>query len=335
MHTLYHRRKELVHLQVFGHTESESLPSAPKPPPGIDPSRFWAVLIGIDDYPTSPLRGCVSDAKDIAEYLLEDLGMAEDRVQRLLSGDNACIAPTRENIINALLGLSTNPWIQAGDSIVIYFSGHGSTYQCADYLPYNGSYAGVGTIEALCPVDRGGYTSDGDVPDISDREINGILSEISRTKGHHITVILDCCHSSSLTRAPQGERTVRSIRPMSKASSVAVMLQAADNRLRYLPGYQSVLEEDWFPDMESHVILAACKEYEYATEIKGVDGYHGIFTRGLIKALKSVTNDTSYFDLLEALPSTINQTPTINGKHRNANLWYQASVSRDSTSGIR
>ncbi|KAK0214483.1 caspase domain-containing protein [Armillaria fumosa] len=286
MHTLYHRRKELAHLQVFGHTESESLPSGPKPPPRIDPSRFWAVLIGIDDYPTFPLRGCVSDAKDIAEYLLEDLGIAEDHVQRLLSGDDACIVPTRENIVNALLGLSTNPWIQAGDSIIIYFSGHGSTYHCAEYLPYNGSYAGVGTIEALCPVDRGGYTPDGDVPDISDREMNSILSEISRTKGHHIIVILDCCHSSSLTRAPQGER------------------KAADKRLRYLAGYRSVLEEDWFPNMDSHVI-------------------HGIFTQGLIKALKSVTNETTYFGLLEALPSTVNQTPTINGKHRNANLWYQ------------
>ncbi|KAK0421601.1 peptidase C14, caspase domain-containing protein [Armillaria borealis] len=340
MHTLYHRRKKLAHLQMFGHIESESSPSsAPKPPPSIDPSRFWAVVIGIDDYSYSPLRGCVSDAKEIADYLLEDLGIAKDHVQLLLStspkltlahavstlvgavGGNACIAPTRDNIVSTLLSLSTDPRIEVGDNIIIYFSGHGVNYRCAEY--YGNSHAGVGTIEALCPVDRDcNSAAGGNVPDISDREINTILSEISRTKGHHITFILDCCHASTLTRAVQDEGTVRAIAPL-PSGFIAYMLQAADENLRNLPGYRSVLAEDWFPNMDSHVILAACKEYEYAREVKCEEGYHGIFTQALTKALKSTTHETTYFGLLEALPSTVTQTPVIAGRHRNAKLWYQ------------
>ncbi len=218
----------------------------------------------------------MSDANDVAEYLLEDLGIAQDHVQRLLSGDNAYIEPTRKNIVDTLLGLSTNPRIEVGDNIIIYFSGHGSKYLCSDYLPYSGSHASVGTIEALCPLDR---TLDGNVPDISDREINTILSEISRTKGHHITFILDCCHASTLTRAGQVEGTARTIKRLPKTGNTTDMLQTADKRLRYLPGYKSVLAEDWFPNMDSHIILAACKEYEYAREMKCEDGYHGFLLR--------------------------------------------------------
>ncbi len=31
---------------------------------------FWAVLIGIDGYSTNPLRGCVADALEMNDYLL-------------------------------------------------------------------------------------------------------------------------------------------------------------------------------------------------------------------------------------------------------------------------
>ncbi|PBK99031.1 hypothetical protein ARMGADRAFT_1073944 [Armillaria gallica] len=52
-----------------------------RPPRDIDGSRFWAVLIGIDGYSTNPLRGCVADALEINDYLLNDLGVPKDRIQ--------------------------------------------------------------------------------------------------------------------------------------------------------------------------------------------------------------------------------------------------------------
>ncbi|PBK82707.1 hypothetical protein ARMGADRAFT_885534, partial [Armillaria gallica] len=161
----------------------------------------WAVLISIDMYPSSPLCGCVNDANKIAQYLMEDLGVAEDHIQcsEHKHTNIDCMVPTQANIIASLLCLTTDSQIKEGNNILIHFSRHGSKYFCSDYPPYRATSAGTGTIEVLCPIDRD-EGHGGMVPDISDQEINVILSEMSHTKGHRITLILDCCHSSGLTR---------------------------------------------------------------------------------------------------------------------------------------
>ncbi|PBK82928.1 hypothetical protein ARMGADRAFT_876482, partial [Armillaria gallica] len=147
-------------------------------------SRVWALLIGINVYSSSdfsPLRGCMNDVQRMVEFLVHDLGMSEGHIKCRIDVDS----PICEHIINTLLSLTTKPEIQYGDNIIIYFAGHGSSYK------WGTSWEGC--IEALCPMDRtsssGTYDS---IPDISDREINTILTEISRTKGSHITFILDC-----------------------------------------------------------------------------------------------------------------------------------------------
>ncbi|KAK0457620.1 peptidase C14, caspase domain-containing protein, partial [Armillaria novae-zelandiae] len=158
----------------------------------------WAVLIGIDGYP-NPLRGCVADALVIEKYLTDVLHVPKDRIQYLLGkqlDDSSTliphnnVPPTRANIVDTLLGLSKNTKINNGDSIIIFFSGHGSSYY---YLC---------PIEALCPIDRRG-TPDGQdacVPDISDREINNILAYIYHRKDARITLVLDCCHAGGATK---------------------------------------------------------------------------------------------------------------------------------------
>ncbi|KAK0474986.1 hypothetical protein EDD18DRAFT_1019675, partial [Armillaria luteobubalina] len=165
-------------------------------------SRFWAVLIGIDDYESSPLRGAVSDALLMKDYLQRELRMPDTRIECLLSsGFRDAIFPSRRTIIRKLLGLATDTQIERGDNIIIFFSGHGTSYYYpedpqynADGIPdANGSSPFAFPMEALCPADRGKHEDLGKpIPDISDREINGILHRIARNKGHKITVILDC-----------------------------------------------------------------------------------------------------------------------------------------------
>ncbi|KAK0471528.1 caspase domain-containing protein [Armillaria novae-zelandiae] len=358
---------------------SSSITNKPLPAPhGINGSKFWAVIIGIDDYKTSPLHGCVSDAEMVAEYLRKDLRVPESNMQLLLgplsllspeikesteseiksvspccgfvveSTDERISKPTRGNIVNAILDLSTNPKIQNGDNIIIYFAGHGARYKCAEYSPYKETPAALGTIEALCPMDRGAEptasaktpntdvddskssvkASDPQIPDISDREINTILAQIARNKGNHITLIIDCCHSASLTRAPMSQEGVRSI-PSLPLSSIANMFSAADEALKHIDGYQPISEGTWRSNMDSHIALAACKDYEYAKEVEGTqgkNGLNGVFTQALIPALKSADlNDESmtYYKLLTTLPVNDNQHPVIAGKHKNSRLWFQ------------
>ncbi|KAK0227333.1 caspase domain-containing protein, partial [Armillaria nabsnona] len=158
----------------------------------VDASRVWAVLIGINAYPSSSncslLHGCVNDVEKMEEFLTKDLGVPEGHIQCLLT----VTTPTRKNIIDTLLGLSTNLQIRQGDNIIIYFAGHGSSYDLSGFYKAD-DISAVGSIEALCPVDRRtASATDLCIPDISDRELNIILAEISREKGNHITLILDC-----------------------------------------------------------------------------------------------------------------------------------------------
>ncbi|KAK0505478.1 caspase domain-containing protein [Armillaria luteobubalina] len=196
------RLRKLHHLRLQYGRAQRNLPVNPEvrpPPPGaphrVDASRFWAVLIGIDEYASYPLRGCVSDVQLMEKYLTEDLGVPSNRIQLLLGSKEHLspqdpIYPSRAHIVNTLLSLIKNSKIAHDDNIIVYYSGHGS------YYPYNtGEDDEPEYIETLCPIDRDTPGEDGEpVPDISDRELNTILSLISHAKGHCITVILDCCH---------------------------------------------------------------------------------------------------------------------------------------------
>ncbi|PBK65533.1 hypothetical protein ARMSODRAFT_872231, partial [Armillaria solidipes] len=142
----------------------------------------------------------VSDAKMVVEYLTSDLHVPGNHIQLLLSTSiEECNRVSSCCDFAAILGLSTNTDIQHGENILIYFAGHGTTYECADYYQKE-TAAALGTIEALCPMDRGPKPTATGIPDISDREINTILAEIAKKKGNHTTFILDCCHSFSITR---------------------------------------------------------------------------------------------------------------------------------------
>ncbi|KAK0505606.1 hypothetical protein EDD18DRAFT_1045431, partial [Armillaria luteobubalina] len=156
-------------------------------------SRFWAVLIGINEYASYPLQGSVPDVQLMEKYLTEDLGMPGNHIQLLLGSKEELspedpMYPSHAHITDTLLSLITNPEIVHGDNIIIYYSGHGSYY-----LHYMGEEDEVEYIETFCPIDHDTPGENGNpVPDISDQELNTILSLIAQAKGHQITVILDC-----------------------------------------------------------------------------------------------------------------------------------------------
>ncbi|KAK0505480.1 hypothetical protein EDD18DRAFT_338974 [Armillaria luteobubalina] len=315
-------------------------PFPPEPSYHVDTSSFWAVVIGIDGYECAPLRGCVSDARLSERYLNDALCVPRERIQLLLGYRNHNdpddpMYPSRAHITTTLLSLIDNPNIEKGDNIIIYYAGHGSSYQCSDYTnvedtdyqiinPGSTKY-----IEALCPIDRDTVDENGNIiPDISDREFNTILTLISRSKGNHITVILDCCHSASVSREvpPQGARAFRA----TERATLRDMLYAGDRLLRDRPGYRSISEEDWSADEESHVVLAACEAYQFAKErwIDEEDGSRvcvGVFTYSLLCLLRSgqCSAETTYADLCSGLDGSHLQTPVIAGKYRHARLWYQ------------
>ncbi|PBK84053.1 hypothetical protein ARMGADRAFT_1037412 [Armillaria gallica] len=172
-------------------------------------SQTWAVLIGIDTYPNLPLRGCIADALLMQRYVIEHLGMPEGWIQLLIGSHQLAstgLSPTCNNIVKTLSSLITNPNIQPGDEIIIYFLGHEAAYLSQDsdisaVEPRGGSISSrlisslhgsvPLSIIALCPIDSDGPNS----LDISDREISTILHLISSSRKTRITLILDCGRS--------------------------------------------------------------------------------------------------------------------------------------------
>ncbi|KAK0457885.1 uncharacterized protein EV420DRAFT_1643733 [Desarmillaria tabescens] len=313
-----------------------------RPPRAIDGSRFWAVLIGIDGYRTNPLRGCVSDALEMNDYLLNDLGVPKEHIQLLLgpSGKHCdhCLPveysnPSRSNIINTLCELITNPKIEKDDNIVIYFAGHGSCYDYPDcsyprsykYGNSEISFGNLRMIRSLCPIDREAWGSSVcKEPDISNREIDAILNQLSLEKGHHITFIQDAGNGLTIEYQTSEMRNVQALHPV----DFVRMLEAADDTARRLPAFRekpSIWELDWNEDSASHVVLAATETGHYTHERQyGDTGFHGIFTRSLVLMLKSdeLRKRPTFRDLISCLPRTM-QTAVVSGEHKNAPLWYQ------------
>ncbi|KAK0433302.1 caspase domain-containing protein [Desarmillaria tabescens] len=330
---LYHLRfEDTSNLQQPVPRKSSTLTQGA--PYKVDASRFWAVLVGIDAYESNPLQGCVSDALSMKEFLIKKLGVPERRIQCLLGSEKTSrddpLTPSRANIVDMIYSLIDNPEIQRNDNVVIYYAGHGSSYYCSEQIPAASESkdccsSDACPIEALCPIDRDTMDNDGHpIPDISDRELNALFTQISRTKGHKITFIADCCHAGSVSRDAVSQPGVRTMFP-TLHSGFNDMLLAAHERLIHLSGYKSVLSEDWQPDMSSHVVLAACQDWQTARETRVGGKCGGNFTRQLIRALSSGTwkKETTYIRLMDCLNHSHSQTPVVAGEHKDECLWYQ------------
>ncbi|KAK0458348.1 peptidase C14, caspase domain-containing protein [Desarmillaria tabescens] len=328
----------------------------PTPEQQSRPPQFWAVLIGIDGYLHTPqLSGCVSDANEMERYLIDTLHVPGNHIQCLLRDDSQIAArvdpnsdpsddPTRNNIIQTLRNLPAKNNIRKDDKIIIYFAGHGSIYLNSDYYK-EGTIESFGCSQALCPSDR-----DQGTPDIGDRLINDILSKISKDTGAHITVILDCSHSSGITQGipgaiphnanprEQDEADFGDTEGKRHTSPLSLTFEAMFDSPEDTKwgNFQHRKSEKWVPNMKSHVLLAACQGYQQAKEIKKEDVSRGVFTKALIEVLES--KEWKEKELKEktydALTGQLNahklegktQTSIAIGERKNTQLWSQEPV---------
>ena len=169
------RRVEIVSLGLWRRSAPLAAPT--------DASGGRALLIGIDDYTTvSPLSGApVNDVKALLPYVRDRLGFSEDGIRTLLDAE-----ATRANILDAI----ANWLVPSPGPALLYFSGHG--YQQRDL---DGDEAD-GWDETLVPVDviveRGvakGMITDDEIADLLSARRNGKMD-----------VVIDACHSGTLTR---------------------------------------------------------------------------------------------------------------------------------------
>jgi metacaspase-1 len=78
-----------------------------------------ALLVGINAFPPSPLRGCINDVQDIALLLEQEFGFANSQITLLTDGQ-----ATKAAIVAQLKTLIEDA--ASGDRILFHYSGHGT-----------------------------------------------------------------------------------------------------------------------------------------------------------------------------------------------------------------
>jgi hypothetical protein len=128
-----------------------------------------ALIVGINDYPSSPLKGCVNDANSLGT-ILESNGDGSPNfgVRMMTSPAHTISRPVLREAIEQLF---------SGDSemALLYFSGHG-------YIKSTGGY--------LVTTDAKKYDEGVSMDDI--------LSLANQSKSRNKVIILDCCHSGAM-----------------------------------------------------------------------------------------------------------------------------------------
>jgi len=141
-----------------------------------------ALLVGINSYPTSPLKGCLNDISDMAKFLNTNCNFAMDDI-RLLADSRA----TKKGITDRLGWLLAG--LHKGDRVLFHYSGHGVQ------LPTRNPQGEVdGLDEAICPYDFD-WT---DLHSIRDKDFNQMFSSIP--EGVDFVWVSDSCHSGDLER---------------------------------------------------------------------------------------------------------------------------------------
>src|SRR5688572_23091396 len=131
------------------------------------------------------LDGCINDARSIHSIITSRFQFPVANVDSLYN--EAATRDGIENSLNELLKRSNS-----GDVAFIYYAGHGS--QVPNSLALKEADK---KDESMVPSD----TWKPGVKDIRDKELAVIYNKFI-DKGVKLTVIMDCCHSGSLSRGP-------------------------------------------------------------------------------------------------------------------------------------
>jgi uncharacterized caspase-like protein len=128
-----------------------------------------ALVVGIDDYPGSPLTGCVADATAMANLLEANGDGSPNFAVQLLTSPSSPVdkAALRRTVTTLFAGNN--------DTALLYFSGHGHIDGTGGYL----------------------VTTDAQQYD-EGISMESILSLANASEAKNKIIILDCCHSGAL-----------------------------------------------------------------------------------------------------------------------------------------
>ncbi|KAG8688269.1 hypothetical protein FRC11_005757, partial [Ceratobasidium sp. 423] len=279
----------------------------------------------INTYPNiTPLRGAVNDADEISNFLTSDLGVPLNHIINLRNE-----SASRANIIKGFRGLQNDPRINKGDPILVYYAGHGGSYEPSRRMKQ--AY-GPSNIQVIFPHDYKILPPGATEPIncIPDKTVGALLNDLSMEKGNNLTVIFDSCHSASATRKDLPNDGTRQPR------SAEVSMEIPDNIdddiilssrpvVNTGPGGARPVALPFYTNHVSHIHFAACGDGEKAWEEKD----RGAFTVALLKNIRAHGVDKiTYHNLMISLPNLPRQSPHCYGVHTSRILFNACVPSR-------
>ena len=250
----------------------------------------YALVVGINAYPSAPLSGCVNDADD-ARSALKAAGYD---VVRLVDRN-----ATKANVVMMLqvcLGRSG-----VGDRFVFHFSGHGT------WVPDQDGDEADRRDEALCLYDyeRGGL--------LTDDELHRIFQ--ARRMGTRVTIISDSCHSGTMARLVGSPMSVQGTpRFISPHTFLPISeSRAIDMEQRVTPNARS---------RPGTVLVSGCQDHEYSYDANFNGRPNGAMTYHLLQSLKGGGSTRRVYERLRTrLPTPeYPQTPVLTATRSQAFL---------------
>lgn len=252
-----------------------------------------ALLIGINKYliAGSDLRGCVNDVEDMSAVLSEFGGFKKRDIAVLTDA-----AATKKAMMTEIQKLVKSS--KKGDVALLHYSGHGSNVPDDE----KNRDEADGRDEILCPTDLNWDDTLRD--DWLRTTFNGLAA------GVNLTVIMDCCHSGSNTRAieppdaPIKSRYLPSPWAIAAAESRRSMPKKVTGELRKSTrtarGSKDVVDAD-IPE----VLITGCRDTQTSADafIKG--RYNGALTFGLVEAIRAAKGDLTYRELHDRASAVI------------------------------
>lgn len=264
-----------------------------------------ALLIGINKYliPGADLRGCVNDVQNVSAALTGLFGFKKSDITLLT--DQAATKTAIEAGIKQLVREA-----RKGDTILLHYSGHGSNVPDA-----NGDEADE-RDEILCPADL-----DWKDP-LTDDWLRKTFDKLR--SGVRLTVIMDCCHSGTNTRAiappdaPVKQRYLPSPWDLVAAESGRRLRGKVTGQLRRSKR-SARAAQDIVNAKLPEILITGCRDTQTSADAFLDGSYNGALTYSLVEAMRQSQGRLTYRELHERASRTLkkkafDQVPQLEGR---------------------
>ncbi len=241
-----------------------------------------ALLIGVNRYqiPGSDLRGCVNDVKNLAGALREFYAFRPADIETITD-----LTATKRAIEDGIRRLLKGA--RPGDALLLHYSGHGSN------VPDDDGDEADERDEILCPANL-----DWKDP-LRDDWLRKTFDKLR--SGVSLTVIMDCCHSGTITRAvnPPDAPSVERYLP----SPWDIIAEESGRRLRgrVVRRLRSTVHGKRGPDVVNtrtrETLITGCRDSQTSADAFIGGSYNGALTFYLVTAIRAARGKLTYREL--------------------------------------